>query len=67
MLRKVEPIVLGCDVRIRGDQIVVTGLSLHDAELAAYVGEHPEVDRPGSGGARAQGGIDRVAQRGSHP
>jgi hypothetical protein len=46
MLRKVEPITLGCDVRIEGDNIAVTGLSLHDAELAAYVGEHPEVDRP---------------------
>jgi hypothetical protein len=46
MLRKVEPITLGCDVRIDGDNIAVTGLSLHDAELAAYVGEHPEVDRP---------------------
>jgi len=46
MFRKVEPITLGCDVRIDGDNIAVTGLSLHDAELAAYVGEHPEVDRP---------------------
>jgi hypothetical protein len=46
MLRKVEPITLGCDVRIDGDNIAVTGLSLYDAELAAYVGEHPEVDRP---------------------
>ena len=46
MLRKVEPITLGCDVRIEGDNIAVTGLSLHDAELAAYVCEHPEVDRP---------------------
>jgi hypothetical protein len=46
MLRKVEPITLGCDVRIEGDNIAVTGLSLHDAELATYVGEHPEVDRP---------------------
>ena len=46
MLRKVEPITLGCDVRIEGDNIAVTGLSLHDAELAAYVGEHPELDRP---------------------
>jgi hypothetical protein len=46
MLRKVEPITLGCDVRIEGDNIAVTGLSLRDAELAAYVGEHPEVDRP---------------------
>jgi hypothetical protein len=46
MLRKVEPITLGCDVHIEGDNIAVTGLSLHDAELAAYVGEHPEVDRP---------------------
>jgi hypothetical protein len=46
MLRKVEPISLGCDVRIEGDNIAVTGLSLHDAELAAYVCEHPEVDRP---------------------
>ena len=46
MLRKVEPITLGCDVRIEGDNIAVTGLSLHDAELAAYVGDHPEVDRP---------------------
>jgi hypothetical protein len=46
MLRKVEPITLGCDVRIDGDNIAVTGLSLHDAELAAYVCEHPEADRP---------------------
>ena len=46
MLRKVEPITLGCDVRIEGDNIAVTGLSLRDAELAAYVGEHPQVDRP---------------------
>jgi hypothetical protein len=46
MLRKVEPITLGCDVRIDGDNIAVTGLSLHDADLALYVGEHPEVDRP---------------------
>jgi hypothetical protein len=46
MLRKVESITLGCDVRIEGDNIAVTGLCLHDAELAAYVGEHPEVDRP---------------------
>ncbi len=46
MLRKVEPITLGCDVRIDGDNIAVTGLSLHDADLAAYVGEHPEADRP---------------------
>jgi hypothetical protein len=46
MLRKVESITLGCDVRIEGDNIAVTGLSLHDAELAAYVGDHPEVDRP---------------------
>jgi hypothetical protein len=46
MLRKVEPIVLGCDVRIEGDNIAVTGLSLRDAELAAYVGAHPEIDRP---------------------
>ena len=46
MLRKVEPITLGCDVRIEGDNIAVTGLCLHDADLALYVGEHPEVDRP---------------------
>jgi hypothetical protein len=46
MLRKVEPIAFGCDVRIEGDNISVTGLSLRDAELAAYVIEHPEVDRP---------------------
>jgi hypothetical protein len=46
MLRKVEPITLGCDVRVEGDHIAVTGLSLYDAELAAYVGDHPEVDRP---------------------
>ena len=46
MLRKVEPFTLGCDVRIEGDNIAVTGLSLHDAELAAYVRDHPEVDRP---------------------
>jgi hypothetical protein len=46
MLRKVEPITLGCDVRIEGDNIAVTGLSLCDAELATYVGEHPEEDRP---------------------
>jgi hypothetical protein len=46
MLRKVEPITLGCDVRIEGDNIAVTGLSLYDAELATYVGEHPEEDRP---------------------
>jgi hypothetical protein len=46
MLRKVEPITLGCDVRIEGDNIAVTGLSLRDADLALYVGEHPEVDRP---------------------
>ena len=46
MLRKAVPITLGCDVRIEGDNIAVTGLSLRDAELAAYVGEHPEVDRP---------------------
>lgn len=37
MLRKVEPINLGCDVRVEGDHIAVTGLSLYDAELAAYV------------------------------
>jgi hypothetical protein len=46
MLRKVEPIDLGCNVRVEGDHIAVTGLSLYDAELAAYVGDHPEVDRP---------------------
>src|ERR1700722_14255228 len=46
MLRKVEPITLGCDVRIEGDNIAVTGLSLRGADLALYVGEHPEVDRP---------------------
>ena len=46
MLRRVEPITLGCDVRVEGDHIDVTGLSLYDAELAAYVGDHPEVDRP---------------------
>jgi hypothetical protein len=46
MLRKVEPITLECDVRIEGDNIAVTGLFLRDAELALYVGEHPEVDRP---------------------
>jgi hypothetical protein len=46
MLRKVKPITFGCDVRIEGDNISVTGLSLRDAELAAYVIEHPEVDRP---------------------
>ncbi len=46
MLRKVEPITLGCDVRIEGDNIAVTGLSLRDADLALYVGEHPAVDRP---------------------
>src|ERR1700733_1753878 len=46
MLSKVEPINLGCDVRVEGDHSAVTGLSLHDAELAAYVGDHPEVDRP---------------------
>ncbi|HEY6468325.1 MAG TPA: hypothetical protein VI434_01015 [Candidatus Dormibacteraeota bacterium] len=46
MLRKVEPITLGCDVRIEGDNIAVTGLSLHDADLASYVSQHPEVDRP---------------------
>src|SRR3984893_10775733 len=46
MLRRGEPITLGCDVRVEGDHIAVTGLSLHDAELAAYVGDHPEVDRP---------------------
>jgi hypothetical protein len=45
MLRKVEVINLGCDVRVEGDHIAVTGLSLYDAELAAYVGDHPEVDR----------------------
>jgi hypothetical protein len=32
MLRKVEPITLGCDVRIDGENIAVTGLSLHDAD-----------------------------------
>src|ERR1700733_12892799 len=46
MLSKVEPINLGCDVRVEGDHSAVTGLSLYDAELAAYVGDHPEVDRP---------------------
>ncbi len=46
MLRKVEPINLGCDVRVEGDHIAVTGLSLYDAELAAYVSDHAEVDRP---------------------
>src|ERR1700731_4372662 len=46
MLRKVEPITLGCEVRIEGDNIDVTGLSLRDAELATYVREHPEADRP---------------------
>jgi hypothetical protein len=46
MIRKVEPINLGCDVRVEGDHIAVTGLSLYDAELAAYVVDHPEVDRP---------------------
>src|SRR5579863_1173189 len=46
MIRKVEPITLGCDVRVEGDHIAVTGLLLYDAELAEYVGEHPEVDRP---------------------
>jgi hypothetical protein len=46
MLRKVEPIGLGCDVRVEGDHIAVTGLSLYDTELAAYVADHPEVDRP---------------------
>src|SRR4029077_8663399 len=46
MLRKVVPITLGCDVRIEGDNIAVTGLCLRDAELAANVGDHPEVDRP---------------------
>jgi hypothetical protein len=46
MLRKVEPITLGCDVRIKGDNIAVTGLSLRDADLALYVGEHPAVDQP---------------------
>ena len=45
MLRKVIPITLGCDVRIEGDNIAVTGLSLHDAELAAYVSEHPAIVR----------------------
>jgi len=58
MLRKVEPIDLGCDVRVEGDHIAVTGLSLYDAELAAYVGEHPEVDRP----AVVERGL-KVAQR----
>jgi hypothetical protein len=46
MLRKVEPINLGCDVRVEGDHIAVTGLSLYDAELATYVSDHAEVDRP---------------------
>jgi riboflavin synthase alpha subunit len=46
MLRKVEPNNLGCDVRVEGGHIAVTGLSLDDAELAAYVGDQPEVDRP---------------------
>jgi len=46
MIRKVEPINLGCDVRVEGDHIAVTGLSLYDAELATYVVDHPEVDRP---------------------
>ncbi len=46
MIRKVEPINLGCEVRVEGDHIAVTGLSLYDAELAAYVVDHPEVDRP---------------------
>jgi hypothetical protein len=46
MLRKVEPITLGCEVHVEGDHIAVTGLFLHDAELAEYVREHPEVDRP---------------------
>src|SRR5579864_3810638 len=46
MLRKVEPINLRCDVRVEGDHIAVTGLSLYDAELAAYVSDHAEVDRP---------------------
>src|ERR1700686_2997200 len=46
MLRKVEVINLGCDVRVEGDHIAVTGLCLYDAELAAYVGAHPEIDRP---------------------
>ncbi|GEM_PF-4011742 len=45
MLRKVEPISLGCDVRIEGDHIAVTGLSLRDADLAGYLGEQSEVDR----------------------
>ena len=46
MIRKVEPINLGCEVRVEGDHIAVTGLSLYDAELATYVVDHPEVDRP---------------------
>ena len=46
MLRKVETNNVGCDVRVDGDHIAVTGLSLYDAELAAYVGDQPEVDRP---------------------
>ena len=45
MLRKVEPNNVGCDVRVDGDHIAVTGLSLYDAELAAYVSDQPEVDR----------------------
>jgi hypothetical protein len=40
MLRKVEPITLGCEVRVEGDHIAVTGLFLHDAEL-----EKPSIDR----------------------
>ncbi len=46
MLRKVEPNNVGCDVRVDGDHIAVTGLSLYDAELAAYVSDQPAVDRP---------------------
>jgi len=46
MIRKELPITGECVVCIEGDNIAVTGLALHDAELASYVGEHPESDRP---------------------
>ena len=46
MLRKVEPVNLGCAVRVERDHVAVTGLSLYGAELADYVEAHPEVDRP---------------------
>ncbi|HVC40416.1 MAG TPA: hypothetical protein VND54_00400 [Candidatus Saccharimonadales bacterium] len=46
MLRKVEPVNLGCAVRVEGDHVAVTGLSLYGAELADYVEAHPRSTGP---------------------